>query len=298
MSTLSKYTILCKVIEAGSFTAAAEQIGYSQSAVSQIVKSLEQELATTLIERRKDGILLTKDGQELFPYIRSISQAEKALQNKYKEMHGLLSSSITIGSFSSISRNVLPSLMQQFKALYPNVNIILRQGDYTEIKNWILNGEVDFGFISSDAAVGIETDILYTDAMVAVLPEDHPLASQEIVTLEELAKEPFILLDEGEYSLPLNAFQAQGLQPHVEYKVYDDFTILAMVKSKLGISIQYSMAIQGYEHNVVTRPVPNIPERKVAVAYTKHESLSLASKTFIKFIRSHCQEIIAGSLEQ
>ena len=287
MSNLSKYTILCKVIEAGSFTLAAEQIGYSQSAVSQIVKSLEQELSATLIERRKDGILLTKDGKELFPYIRAISQAEKALQNKHKEMHGLLASSITIGSFSSISRNVLPVLMQRFKTLYPNVNIYLRQGDYTEIVTWINNGEVDFGFISSDAAVGVETDNLYSDAMVAVLPENHPLAEQDVVTLEELAKEPFIQLDEGEYSLPLNAFKAQGLEPKVEYRIYDDFTILAMIKAGIGVSIMYSMAIQGYDHNVATRPVPNIPERKVAVAYAKYESLSLASKTFIKFIKSN-----------
>lgn len=290
MSTFSKYAIFCKVIEAGSFTAAAEQIGYSQSAVSQIVKSLEVELAATLIERRKDGILLTKDGKDFYPFIKAIGQAEKALQNKYKEMHGLLASSITIGSFTSVSRNILPSLMQQFKSLYPDVNIILRQGEYTEIKNWIINGEVDFGFISSEAAVGIEKEILYSDSMVAVLPESHPLAAQEEVTLTELASEPFILLDEGEYSLPLNAFRAEGLQPHVEYKVYDDFTILAMIKQSLGVSILYKLAIQDYEHNVALRPVAGVPDRQVAVAYARKEALSLAAKTFIKFIRERCPQ--------
>lgn len=287
MSALSKYVIFCKVIENNSFTQAAEQIGYSQSAVSQIVKSLEQELKTTLIERRKDGIILTRDGNELYPYIRGIAQAEKALDTKSKEMHGLLTSSITIGSFTSVSRNVLPKLMHEFKKLYPGVNIKLRQGDYTEIRSWIINGEVDFGFINSQAASGLEIAPIYSDKMVAVLPLSHPLANHTEVSLSELENDPLILLDEGEYSLPLNSFKENGLHPKVEYKIYDELTILAMIQQNIGISLMYKMAIQGYDQNVAVLEVPSIPERQVAIAYTKKDSLSMATKTFIKFIQSN-----------
>lgn len=287
MSALSKYVIFCKVIENNSFTQAAEQIGYSQSAVSQIVKSLEQEQKTTLIERRKDGIILTKDGQELYPYIRAIAQAEKALDTKSKEMHGLLTSSITIGSFTSVSRNVLPKLMHEFKKHYPGVNIKLRQGDYTEIRSWIINGEVDFGFINSQAAAGLEIAPIYSDKMVAVLPMSHPLANHTEVSLSELENDPLILLDEGEYSLPLNSFKENGLHPKVEYKIYDELTILAMIQQNIGISLMYKMAIQGYDQNVAVLEVPSIPERQVAIAYTKKDSLSMATKTFIKFIQSN-----------
>lgn len=287
MSALSKYVIFCKVIENNSFTQAAEQIGYSQSAVSQIVKSLEQEQKTTLIERRKDGIILTRDGQELYPYIRAIAQAEKALDTKSKEMHGLLTSSITIGSFTSVSRNVLPKLMHEFKKLYPGVNIKLRQGDYTEIRSWIINGEVDFGFINSQAAAGLEIAPIYSDKMVAVLPMSHHLANHTEVSLSELENDPLILLDEGEYSLPLNSFKENGLHPKVEYKIYDELTILAMIQQNIGISLMYKMAIQGYDQNVAVLEVPSIPERQVAIAYTKKDSLSMATKTFIKFIQSN-----------
>ena len=202
-------------------------------------------------------------------------------------MHGLLTSSITIGSFTSVSRNVLPKLMHEFKKLYPGVNIKLRQGDYTEIRSWIINGEVDFGFINSQAAAGLEIAPIYSDKMVAVLPMSHHLANHTEVSLSELENDPLILLDEGEYSLPLNSFKENGLHPKVEYKIYDELTILAMIQQNIGISLMYKMAIQGYDQNVAVLEVPSIPERQVAIAYTKKDSLSMATKTFIKFIQSN-----------
>lgn len=84
----SKYGIFCEVIEKGSFTKAARQMGYTQSAVSQTIKSLERELGTVLIERRKDGIALSADGRAFFPYFQDIYNGEKALEQKRREMEG------------------------------------------------------------------------------------------------------------------------------------------------------------------------------------------------------------------
>ena len=78
---ISRYGIFCRVVEQGSFTRAAEELGYSQSAVSQNVRALEQETGVTLLSRRKDGVQLTQDGQEFYPYIQSIFQAEQALES-------------------------------------------------------------------------------------------------------------------------------------------------------------------------------------------------------------------------
>ena len=86
---ISRYGVLCRVVEQGSFTHAAEDLGYSQSAVSQNVRALEQETGVTLLSRRKDGVQLTQDGQEFYPYIQSIFQAEQALERKRQETMGL-----------------------------------------------------------------------------------------------------------------------------------------------------------------------------------------------------------------
>ena len=126
---ISRYGIFCRVVEQGSFTRAAEELGYSQSAVSQNVRALEQETGVTLLSRRKDGVQLTQDGQEFYPYIQSIFQAEQALERKRQETMGLQNSLIRIGTFTSVSRNLLPPMMKRFKEKYPDVRFVLRQGE-------------------------------------------------------------------------------------------------------------------------------------------------------------------------
>ena len=154
---ISRYEIFCKVMENGSFTKTAEELGYSQSAVSQAVRTLEQETETVLIDRKKDGIGLTADGEQYLPYFQQIYQAEKNLERKEEEMKGLTNSAIRIGTFTSVSRTFLPRLMMEFKKQYPEVRFILQQGEYTSIAQWVRDGSVDFGFANAEAVPGLET---------------------------------------------------------------------------------------------------------------------------------------------
>ena len=88
---------------------------------------------------------------------------------------------IRIGTFTSVSRNILPQLMKNFKSLYPTVNFVLKQGEYTSIKKWILHGEIDFGFVNSDVVSGINMEFLYSDEMMAVLPIHHKLDNLVVI---------------------------------------------------------------------------------------------------------------------
>ncbi|QNL44765.1 LysR family transcriptional regulator [Oscillibacter hominis] len=281
---ISRYGVFCKVVELSSFTKAAELLGYSQSSVSQTVRVLEQEIGVTLIERRKDGVRLTPDGAQYYPYLLAIHTAEKALVEKQGEMAGLKNSTITIGTFTSISRTLLPSLMNSFQQRYPAATFVLRQGDYTSIGKWIREGSVDFGFVNQDAVDGVELSVLYEDEMMAVLPPGHPLVKQRAISLGELAAEPFILLDEGEYSVPLAAFARQRLTPRVKYKVYDDYTILAMVRQGLGVSLVYQRVVEGFEQGLEIRPVRETPKRIVALAWKNRKTMPYAARQFADFI--------------
>lgn len=291
----SKYGIFCEVIEKGSFTKAARQMGYTQSAVSQTIKSLERELGTVLIERRKDGIALSADGRAFFPYFQDIYNGEKALEQKRREMEGLENSTIRIGTFTSVSRNLLPQLMKRFKERYPGVDFFLKQGEYTSIARWVQDGSVDFGFVNVEAVEGVELEPLYEDAMVAVLPKGHLLAAQTQVTLGQMADEPFILLDEGDYSLPMKAFGAKNLSPQVAYKVYDDYSILAMIRQSLGVSILYDMVLRGFEDQVAVRPIEERPTRTIALAWRNWDTMSLAARRFTQFV---CDELKQEAGEQ
>ena len=294
----SHYDIFCKVVETGSFTRTAQLLGYSQSAVSQAVKALERELGTTLVNRGKGGVSPTADGESYLPYIRAISGAERTLARKQQEMQGLENSTIRIGTFTTVSRNLLPQLMQRFKARYPGAQFVLRQGDYNGINQWVREGETDFGFTNRETAAGLTARTLYQDEMVAVLPPGHPLAPAQQVTLGQLAAEPFILLDEGVHSVPLDAFSRQNLTPRIEYKVYDDYSILAMVRQGLGVSILYRLVLPGFGEGVTVLPIQEAPKRTVALAWRDWETMPLAARRFAEFIFHHAPEILEELLPE
>ena len=281
---ISRYGIFCKVAELGSFTRAAESCGYSQSAISQNIKALEQETGVSLLSRRKDGVQLTADGRDFFPYIQAVWQAEQALERRRQETMGLKNSVIRIGTFTSVSRNLLPPKMKSFKARHPDVRFVLRQGEYTSIPQWIRQGEIDFGFVNQDAVDSMDTRLLYEDHMLAVLPQGHPLEQKTVIPLKELSSEPLILLDEGDHSVLLDAFRQTGQTPNIAYEVYDDYSILSMVRQGLGISVLYEKVVSGFESGLSLRPILEAPRRRVALAWSSWETMPYAARRFAEFL--------------
>ena len=281
---ISRYGIFCKVAELGSFTRAAESCGYSQSAISQNIKALEQETGVSLLSRRKDGVQLTADGRDFVPYLQAVWQAEQALERRRQETMGLKNSIIRIGTFTSVSRNLLPPKMKAFKARYPDVRFVLRQGEYTSIPQWIRQGEIDFGFVNQDAVDSMDTRLLYEDHMLAVLPQGHPLEQKPVIPLKELSREPLILLDEGDHSVLLDAFRQAGQTPNIAYEVYDDYSILSMVRQGLGISVLYEKVVSGFESGLSLRPILEAPRRRVALAWSSWETMPYAARRFAEFL--------------
>lgn len=292
MESVSKYRIFCMVVESGSFTKTAEEIGYSQSAVSQMVKAMEKEMHTQLILRRRDRLELTGDGKMLYPYIRSAAAAQEAVLRRSREMQGIAGSVIRIGSFTSVSRNLLPQLMQKFRKAYPEAQFVLRQGTYTEIEEWLKEGLIDFGFNNPDAIATGRFHQLYQDEMMAVLPKGHALAGKQAVTLKELAQEPFILLDEGEYSATMQAFSRAELQPRTEYTVTDDYAIMAMVRQQLGVSMLYQPVISGFEEGLEIRRVVDMPKRTIGIVFQEYEMMPFASRRFMQFVLDQTARVL------
>ncbi|MCS0824715.1 LysR family transcriptional regulator [Cytobacillus firmus] len=281
---MNSYYAFVKAIETGSFTRAAEELGYTQSAISQMVQSLEEELSTTLIIRSRKGITLTSDGEEFLPFIRNICNSHRELLEKQKEMEGLGSGLIRIGTFSSVSCNWLPGLMKDFKEQYPSVHFELHQGEYTSISSWIKEGTVDFGFVNPEAVSELITIPLQEDEMLAVLPQEHPLSAQKIVSLKDLTKEPYILLDEGVLSEPMTVFKQNKFEPNIQFRVYDDFAIMSMIEQGLGVSILPKLVLSRCPYNVEMKSISPSIARTISLAYKDKKVLPIASRYFIDFI--------------
>lgn len=255
--------------------------------VSQAVRALERELGTTLIERGKRGVSLTRDGKQYLPYLRQIVTAEAELEGKRQELLGLSSTDIRIATFTNVSRTVLPRVIRDFGALHPGVHFTLKQGDYTRNAQWVHDGVVDFCFTARGFTAGLEKRVVYHDELVALLPAAHPLAAKEKVTLADLASDPFVLLDEGEQSLVLDAFAAHGLSPHVTSEVTDDYTIMAMVEEGLGVSMLYRRTVEGMRADICVRPIVHAPSRDVVAAWRSWDTMPIATRRFIDYMSSH-----------
>ena len=288
---MQRYIALQKIVESGSFSRAAEILGYTQSGISQMISSLEDEMSLRLLNRSRSGVKLTPEGEALYPFIeRSIFQYQ-AMQEKAKEIRGLEAGLIRIGTISSITCHWMPQLIRKFQLRYPNVQFLFHQGDYSSIPEWIRSGAVDFGFIAPEAVRDLQTITVKEGEMLAVLPEGHRLAGEEKIRLEELTAEPFILLVEGHFSEPLNAFHSAGLEPDVKYRIHDDYAIMTMVEAGLGVSILAELVLRRTCYRIVILPLEPKVMRTLAVGYKDRDSLPIASRYFIDFIMENLDEL-------
>lgn len=120
--------------------------------------------------------------------------------------------------------------------------------------------------------------------MLAVLPQGHPLEQKPVIPLKELSREPLILLDEGDHSVLLDAFRQAGQTPNIAYEVYDDYSILSMVRQGLGISVLYEKVVSGFESGLSLRPILEAPRRRVALAWSSWETMPYAARRFAEFL--------------
>ncbi|MBQ9045700.1 MAG: LysR family transcriptional regulator [Oscillospiraceae bacterium] len=288
---MNRYTAFLKVVEVGSFTKAAEILGYTQPAMSQMIASLESELSIKLLYRSRYGVRLTPEGERLLPSIQSAVAQYQSMQNIVGEIRGLEHGVVRIGTISSISCHWLPPVIKQFWQKYPNVQLIVHQGDYTTIPEWVRTGELDFGFVTPDAVQGTDSRFLKYGEHRVCLPKGHPLAKLPIVPLEALAKEPFLLLEEGVYSEPLAAFRAAGLEPNIRMTMHDDYSILSMVEQGLGVTILPELVLRKQSYDIVMLPTEPMVMRRISIISRAQNELSIAAKRFIGYLIENAAEL-------
>lgn len=287
---MKRYIALQKVVEVGSFTKAAELLGYTQPALSQMITSLEREMNIKLLYRTTHRVCLTLEGERIFPAIQKSISQYLSMQEIAKEIRGLETGVIRIGTLSSVSCHWLPPLIAAFQKQYPKVEFILHQGDNNSIPEWVRTGEANFGFVNMSVFDGKAT-FLKEGEYRAILPQTHPLAAQDAITLKQLAHEPFLVIEEGSLSCPLEAFRKAGLAPHVRLRVHDDYSILSMVEHGLGVSILPELVLQKTNYQIAIRPLKPAVTRKLGFIAKNRNELPLASKHFIDFMVAHIDNL-------
>lgn len=283
MNTI-KCQILLKAVELGSITRAAEDMGYTQSAVSRSIADLEREWDVTLLTRNKDGVLLTAQGESLLPDVQTLCNAQRTLESQVSALHGLTRGTLRVGTFTSVSIHWLPSIMKEFLTLYPGIRFdLVSKWEFAEVEELVRRGQVDCGFLALPAGESLETAFLRRDRLLVVLPQDHPLAGAECYPIAQFTQDPYIRIHEHwdmEFS---RIFQDEGLRPNIQYTVNDDFAILAMVEQGLGISILPEMVVRSSQRNVTAIPLERPRYREIGLAVRRGGPVSPLTHRFRDF---------------
>ena len=281
-----KCRVLLCAIDKGSITAAAEAMGYTISGVSRMMAALEGEMGFPLLRRGREGVIPTRECLRLLPSLREmVAQAEQCRQMA-GELRGVMSGTIAIGTFSSVATHWLPNMIARFQEDYPNIAFELLMGNYPEIEQWIMQGRADCGFLRLPTRPELETVCLAQDELMAVLPEQHPLARLSVVPAAMLAQEPFILLDKaGSRDRDvMQVFERIGVMPKIRFTTLDDYAVMSMVEHGLGVSILPQLVLRRIPYRIVLRSLEQPAFRQIGLAMRRGEELSPAAKKFLTYL--------------
>ena len=285
--SLQKYAALLKTVELGSISLAAEQMGYTQPAVSRMIADLEKQWEVELLRRSRAGLEPSAVCLQILPLLRTIQADCDTLDFTLSEFRGAQKGLIRVGLFTSVADMWMPGLLKSFQQQYPNIEFELdNMPNYVAIENSIRHGKVDCGFVCLPAPSDLEAHFLMRDKLVAALPLDHPLAEADIFPVEKLEGAPLIKLRE-KTDFEVSRFLGRiPYKPKLSYEVGNDHTLLSMVEAGLGISITHTLIADNPHYKVVCKPFDVGQHRDIAIATAKGVRLSSITKLFIDHVIS------------
>ena len=283
--SLQKYLAFITTVECGSLTRAAERLHYSQSAISRMIADLENELDLSLLERDRNGVTLTSDGEMLLPCARDVVNGCRKLMMQADSLKGLRSCMIRIATFSSTATHWLPNIIREFQKDYPAVDYELLLGDYEEIEKWVSEGRVDCGFTRLPVPPDLETVPLEQDPFMAIVPEGHPLASEKEFDAAWFEREPFLLLEHGKKAEVSEYLEQHSLHPKIHFTTWDDYAIMSMVEGGLGLSILPSLILRRIPYRIRAIPLKVPLSRSIGLVMKSRKSLSIAAGTFLDYLK-------------
>lgn len=228
-------------------SAAAESLNASQPAVSRQIQLLEAELGFSIFERTRNRIIgLTQHGQQVYEIAKRVSTDVDALRELKEDVSSGQRGTLVVATTHTQARYMLPKAIQRFLKSYPDVQIILKQGDADEIRMLVDAGEADLaiGARTSRRFPELVSLPLYELSRSVVARLGHPILEAEPLTLEAIARYPLIAYDHPHRGsrLVMESFDAAGLTPKVVLSAIDADVCKTYIELGLGISIFVSAA--------------------------------------------------------
>jgi len=288
------------IAEEGSFGRAAKRLGYTQSAVSQQLATLERIVGERLVERPGGPrpVSLTDAGMLLLRHAAAIVARLEAAQADFEALAAGEAGALRVGTYQSVSRQVLPRLLRRFGQVWPRVDLRVSEEPTDEQLAWLIErGDIDLSFADYRIWEGpYEWVHLLDDPYVVLVQADSPLAARKKApALAEIAELPLIGFRRcGTTALVESEFHGEGLHPEFVFRSDDNGTVQAMVAAGLGIAVVPRLTVDLNDPGTVAIPLGAIAPRQIGLAWHRDRYRSPAARAFVDVAVEVCRELGPG----
>ena len=289
---LRKYEAFVRAVELGSLSKAAEQLGYTQSGISHMMQSLEEEVGFPLLVRTSAGIQPNHEGEMLLPVIRQLLSTGETLSQYIAKIKGADTGRIRIAAYASVETYWLPKIIREFQEDYPRVEIEIIEGGSGAIEHIMANRQADLCIYAGGEGKDFEWIPLCEDKLLALVPPEHPLAKEHAVPLKALAGEKFIMPMpdyDGEIRFILDKLERW---PQILFSACSDYAIINMVTEGLGISILPELLLSNYSHQAVALPLDPPQVRMLGVGIPQVKTASPVTQNFMGYVQRYIERTI------
>jgi DNA-binding transcriptional LysR family regulator len=299
MLNVARLRVLKEVAYRGSFSAAAESLSYTQSAVSQQIAALEAETGLALLERHPRGVTLTAAGQTLVAHAEGIIARLEAAEEAMSAIAGLRGGRLRMASFPTAGATLMPLAIATFRSSHPDVELTLAEGEPEDIAPRLRAGEFDlallFEFDGQSPLQGDMTRVeLLQDPMHLALPREHPLADKPRIRLPELENEAWV---QTSRSSPcalqvIRSCHAAGFEPNVAFESDDYQTVQGLVAAGVGVALIPQLALSAIRENILIRSLaPTPPVRQVIAASPSGARLVPAAPAMLSILHDAAERL-------
>ena len=303
MLDVRRLRVLREVAFRGSFSAAADALHFTQSAVSQQIAALEREAGTTLVERSARGVRLTEAGEVLVRHTDVILARLADAEAELEALSGLQGGRLRLAAFPSAGSSIAPTAIARFRALHPGIELSMVPAEPPEGQDKLRGGEVDIALLievpwDNGAEESLDRIHLLDDPMYVCLPRDHRLAGKARLRMEDLRDEQWLLGTGGacpDASIFLRACERAGFEPTIAFRSDDYPAIQGFVAANLGVSLIPELALTSMRDDVVIRSLaPRAPVRRIVAATLAGGYRSAAASAMLDVLVEVGREYAAG----
>lgn len=307
MLDVRRMRVLREVAAHGSFSAAADALSFTQSAVSQQVAALEREAGTTLLERSPRGVRLTDAGRALVGHADAILARLDDAEEELAALAGLRGGRLRLATFQSGGATLVPQAVKAFHDRHPSVELSMAETEPEEAEERLSCGDIDlavvYDFEHAPGALGgdLELTHLIDDTYDLVVARGHPLAGRSRVRLADLGDEAWVCSTQrcGCRRMIEHACREAGFAPRVAFEADETMAAQALVAAGVGITLFPRLALTPMHSGVVAKSLGRgAPVRRVWAARPREGYRSPASEAMLQLLVDAAAEFgAAGALE-